>query len=49
MVSGELLVGGEVDVWNCGVVLYALLCGFPPFHSENTTKLHQDIKGRKQD
>jgi 5'-AMP-activated protein kinase, catalytic alpha subunit len=42
-------IGREVDVWNCGGVLYVLLCGFLPFNSENTTKLRQDIKVRKQD
>ncbi|TVU42363.1 hypothetical protein EJB05_08765, partial [Eragrostis curvula] len=44
VISGAQYIGGEVDVWSCGVVLYALLCGTLPFDSENTTKLHQDIK-----
>ena len=35
--------GLPVDVWSCGVVLYILLCQFPPFYGENTRKLFSKI------
>ena len=34
----------SADVWSCGVILYTLLCGFPPFYSENYTELFELIK-----
>eukprot|EP00667_Euglena_gracilis_P003191 EG_transcript_3199 len=44
LVSGRLYAGPEVDVWGCGVVLYALLCGRLPFDDENVAKLFQKIQ-----
>lgn len=31
--------GKEVDMWSIGVILYILLCGFPPFYDDNNKKL----------
>ncbi len=36
--------GPEVDLWAVGVVLYSMLCGFPPFYSENNADLMQMIR-----
>ena len=36
--------GPEVDLWAIGVVLYSMLCGFPPFYSENNADLMQQIR-----
>lgn len=44
MISGKLYAGPEVDVWSCGVILYALLCGTLPFDDENIPNLFKKIK-----
>ena len=43
LVSG-LRYGKEVDLWSLGVVLYIMLCGFPPFYSDNRVELFKRIK-----
>lgn len=39
--------GKEVDLWSLGVVLYIILCGFPPFFSDNSAELFEIIKSGK--
>jgi serine/threonine protein kinase len=35
--------GRQVDIWSIGVILYILLCGFPPFYDDNNKKLFAQI------
>ncbi|KAL6493664.1 SNF1-related protein kinase catalytic subunit alpha kin10 [Orobanche gracilis] len=44
VVSGKLYAGPEIDIWSCGVILYALLCGALPFDDENIPNLFKKIK-----
>mmetsp|Transcript_13818 Transcript_13818/g.22547 ORF Transcript_13818/g.22547 Transcript_13818/m.22547 type:complete len:623 (+) Transcript_13818:391-2259(+) len=44
VISGHLYAGPEVDIWSCGVILYALLCGSLPFDDESIPKLFKKIK-----
>ena len=47
MIAGKKYDGIQVDTWSCGIILYALVCGFLPFEDPDTTELYRKIlKGK---
>ena len=47
MIAGSKYDGLLVDLWSCGIILYAMLCGYLPFEDPNTTELYNKIlKGK---
>lgn len=44
IISGRLYAGPEIDIWSCGVILYALLCGTLPFDDEHVPTLFKKIR-----
>ncbi len=43
MIAGNAYKGLRVDIWSCGVILYAILCGYLPFEDQNTKLLYKKI------
>ena len=43
MIAGKMYEGVKVDIWSCGVILFALVCGYLPFEDPNTSELYKKI------
>jgi 5'-AMP-activated protein kinase catalytic alpha subunit len=43
MIAGKQYNGAQVDIWSCGVILFALICGYLPFEDANTSQLYKKI------
>ena len=43
MIAGKRYNGTNVDIWSCGVILFALICGYLPFEDPNTSALYKKI------
>ena len=43
MIAGKRYECLGTDIWSCGIILYAMLCGFLPFEDPNTNKLYKKI------
>ena len=43
IIKGQLYDGFKTDIWCCGIILYAMLCGYLPFEGDNNRELFLHI------
>ena len=44
VIVGQGYDGEKVDIWSCGITLYAMVCGFLPFEDPDQNKIYQLIQ-----
>lgn len=44
IVSGKSYKGSASDIWSCGIILFALLCGRLPFDDQNIARLLHKVR-----
>lgn len=43
MIQGESYEGLKIDIWSCGIILFAMVCGYLPFEDENVSTLYKKV------
>jgi 5'-AMP-activated protein kinase, catalytic alpha subunit len=43
MIAGKRYAGLATDIWSCGIILFAMICGYLPFEDPNTGALYKKI------
>ena len=49
MVCGNKYNGFRIDIWSCGIIIFAMICGYLPFEDPNNEILFQKIMKCKVD
>ena len=34
----------KCDIWSCGVIMYIMLCGYPPFNAQSDAEIMNKVK-----
>lgn len=43
MIAGKRYDGLRTDIWSCGIILFAMTCGYLPFEDPKTQELYKKI------